>query len=175
MNQGLILVAFAMVMQQPAAKEFRSEVGGFRIKAVGEPKETTQKIEMADGIVEFKMHQWTGVKKENFGVSYHPVVRTEPPQPAKLLYESVASGSAENLKGRVEYRRSFEHQGIPASEVLIALPNNQSYEDAIYKVRLYWVGDRFFQVIYVGPRARLRSKEVIDFFDTFKVDEGLLK
>jgi hypothetical protein len=155
-----------------AWKEYHNEGGGYTIKILGEPKETTQNLDAANGQkVELKMIQAIGEKGENFGVSYSPVAKTDPPQVPKVLYEAAANGAADNLKGKIISRKAISYKGRPGSEVTISLPGDVPFPDGVFMVRMYWIGDRLYQVVYVGPKSRTTTREVREFFDSFELDE----
>ncbi len=156
-------------------KDFRSKDGGYKIKMLGDPKETTQKLPTDGGEIEMKMITMLGPKNENYVVSYSPVVQTDPPRTPQVLYEAAAESAAENLKGKILLRKPISYKGKPGSEALISLPATLPYEDGVFKVRMFIVKDRLYQVAYVGPKARLESKEIIEYFDSFELDDSLLK
>jgi hypothetical protein len=158
-----------------AWKDFRSEGGGYRIKALGTPTERAQIIEMPDGPVEVKMIRFLGPKGENYGVFTSPYAKTVPPQTPEVVFESLAKGAAENVKGKVASQKPIGYMGQPGSEALISLPGQLPFVDGVYKVRMYWVGDRLYQLIYIGPRERLTTKEVLEFFDSFRINAEVLE
>jgi hypothetical protein len=152
-------------------QDYRSESGKYRIKAIGDPKERVEMFGMPSGPAEVKLIRFLGPKGENYGVFSSTIAKTDPAQTPEVLFEAIVNGAAENLKARVESRKVIDYQGKPGLEALIALPGKLPFVDGVYKVRLYWIGDQLYQLIFVGPREKLDTKEVNEFFDSFQVDE----
>jgi hypothetical protein len=156
-------------------KMFHSESGHYRIKVIGEPPERSMSRETPAGAVDVKMIRFLGPKGENYGVFVNPIEKTDPPQAAEAIYETILNGAAEQLKGKIESKKPIDSQARPGLEAVIALPTRIPFADGVYKVRLFRIGDKVYQVIFVGPREKLDTKEIIDFFDSFRVDDDTFK
>ncbi len=150
--------------------EFRPKGGGFRVKMIGDPKEQLQKVATPDGIVELHLFYGISNKGETFGVSYHEVPKVDPAPTPEDLYGRGVAGAVENLKGKLLRQNAIEYRGRPATEAEVALPGKMAFPDPTYLVRMYWLKDRLYQVIYIGPKANLKAEEVVSFLDSFRLD-----
>jgi hypothetical protein len=55
----------------------------------------------------------------------------------------------------------------PGRDVLVELPEQKR----LYHVRAFLVGERVYQVVVLGPDEFVKSKEVEDYLNSFKVEE----
>lgn len=150
--------------------EFRPKGGGFRLKMIGNPKEQLQKIPSPAGVVDVHLFHGINLKGETFGFSYHDVPKAVPIPTPENFYTQALAGSVANLKGKLVRRKAIEYEGQPAIEAEVALPGKMAFPDPTYVVRMYWLKDRMYQLIYVGPKASVESKEVVDFLGSFQLD-----
>jgi len=84
---------------------------------------------------------------------------------AATVYRDAAKGAAEDAKGTVRGEENCKLGDVAGLEVVIDGPDRGYVE----RMRLYVVGDRLFQVTYVGPPDSEAGKAALDFLDSFRL------
>lgn len=85
----------------------------------------------------------------------------------KVSYRDAVRGAAENVNGTV--RRSREHRlgRVTGRDALIDVPS----QHVAAHLRVYFVGDWQFQVMFVGPKGRESGKRAMAFLDSFRLEQ----
>jgi hypothetical protein len=124
-------------------------------------------MEQQSGRGEIVSHLWIAVDGTTFYVvgftTWPGFARADKARQRKALAgnrDSTASGK----KGKVIFDKELmlgDHMG---REVQVETP-----EGAVYRVRMYLVGDRLYQVLVQGARAAALGKEADRYLDSFKL------
>jgi hypothetical protein len=156
-------------------KPFRSKGGGFTVQLLGDPKETSQMLETATGQVEMIQVNCSKASGECFIVAYSPVAKSDPPLTPQAFYKAAVDGAAANIKGTIVSQRSIQFDGRPGVEAEISLPGDKPFADGVCLLRLQRVGDRLYQLIYVGMRSEIKGKDVTNFHESFHLEGQKIK
>ena len=167
--QPLAPAVAAVCLLLPAAgaaqtewKERTWKAGDCSALLPGEPVEQTKDVGQGR-----KVYLWiVSQGKIAYVVSY-----ADMPELAKaggeLIEKALENGrkqAAVNLKGKVIYDKEHKLNGNPGREVHIETPAL-----GIYRMRMYVIGPRLYQVIVLGPREVALSKDSDRYLDSFKV------
>ncbi|HTP08881.1 MAG TPA: hypothetical protein VMP08_11565, partial [Anaerolineae bacterium] len=97
-----------------------------------------------------------------------------PGDPAKADPQAVLAGArdgaAKNINGTVVDEKPIELAGHPGSEITIEMPDSPSVPGgARYHARIYLVGKRLYQVIYVALKKDENAADYQKLFDSFQL------
>jgi hypothetical protein len=84
---------------------------------------------------------------------------------AATVYKDAAKEAAGNAKGTIRGEDNCKLGDVGGLEAVIDGPDRGYVE----RVRIYVVGDRLFQVTYVGPPDSEAGKPALDFLDSFRL------
>jgi hypothetical protein len=82
------------------------------------------------------------------------------------MYDNGVDGSVKAVKGTLRSNRPIDHDGVHAREIIVRVPEGPM----VMRQRLFIVGDRLYQNIYVGPPGTEDSGEVQDFLASFHIN-----
>lgn len=82
-------------------------------------------------------------------------------------YKNAVQGGVQGVKGELRSEKSITQQGITGKESLVYMPNGP----LMMRQRIFILGDRLYQNIYVGPPGSENDSEVNAFFASFKVSK----
>jgi hypothetical protein len=90
--------------------------------------------------------------------------------PEKVL-AGARDGAAGNVNGTVVDERPIELAGHPGLEIAVEIPAGAAVPGgAMYRGRLYLVGNRLYQVIYVALKSDENPAEYQRLFESFQLD-----
>jgi hypothetical protein len=154
--------------QEPAQfKEFTANDGGFTVLMPDTPKEDKTDLATADGtkVVQYQYLVDGGTKAHLVTYQDNPAAVEKADQVQKVL-EGGRDNAVTNLKGKLllskELKLADKHSGM---EFQIEVPSLKS----IYRSRIYLVGKRLYQIVVLGPKEFVDSKESDSFLDSFKL------
>jgi hypothetical protein len=84
---------------------------------------------------------------------------------AAAFFKDAAKEAAEAAKGTIRGEDNCKLGDVAGLEVVIDGPD-RAY---VQRMRLYVVGDRLFQVTYIGPPDSEAGKAALDFLDSFRL------
>jgi hypothetical protein len=84
---------------------------------------------------------------------------------AAAVYKGAAKEAADIAKGTIRGEDNCKLGSVGGLEVVIDGPDRGFVE----RIRLYLVGDRLFEVAYVGPPDSEAGKAALDFLDSFRL------
>jgi hypothetical protein len=84
---------------------------------------------------------------------------------AAAVYKNAAKEAAENANGTIRGQDNCKLGDVAGLEVVIDGPDRGFVE----RMRLFVVGNRLFQVTYLGPPDSEASKPALDFLDSFRL------
>jgi hypothetical protein len=152
----------AAVSAQPDWKEYTWKAGGCSVLLPGAPTEQTRQVGGGQTVHLLSAE----VGKVAYVLSY-----AETPKLAKATAEDIEKAFAHardqavtQFKGKVIGEAERKLNGHPGREILIEAPGL-----GVYRVRLYLVGPRLYQVIVLGPREVALGKESDRYLDSFRL------
>jgi hypothetical protein len=157
MRWPFVLLCFAVVANpigaddQPAWKEFASKEGRFKVLMPGTPKQDQAETE------------------SDFGKG---VLHMNTAQAGKTLYganycDSSRDGAVANLEGELAGEKDIKLGEYPGREIQIDVAGGKR----LFRVRVYLVDQRLYQVVVFGTKEAATSKEADKFLDSFKLAE----
>jgi hypothetical protein len=81
-------------------------------------------------------------------------------------YKSAVQGSVQGTKGELRSEKAITQAGTSGHEILVSIPG-----PFIMRQRIFIVGDRLYQNIYVGPPSDEDDAGVDAFFTSFRVEK----
>jgi hypothetical protein len=158
-------VGWLMLAGPAYADTFTSKEWGFSATFPGPANQTAQPVKTAVGDVTMVTVYYVN---EGDGVSYGVITSDYPKgtitrQPLEQVYKKNAVSAAESVKGTVRSITNFTVDGVVGRDVLIdSAPNGKAAHN-----RYFTVGDRLFQVIFIGPPGNENAKATLDFLNSF--------
>jgi hypothetical protein len=182
----LIVVATVLLACQPAApapsgsgtaasvdqwQTFSSKEGGFTLSLPGKPQEQRQPVGTAAGSVNAIMYI-AEVGGTAFGVGYGDYPGSAVNVDPQAVLKGARDGAAKNVNGTVVTEKPIELAGYPGLEIVVETPASAKVPGgAMYRARLYLVGNRLYQVIYVALKKDDHPDEYQKLFDSFQLDK----
>jgi hypothetical protein len=80
-------------------------------------------------------------------------------------YKNAVQGGVQGVKGELRNEKSITQSGISGKESMVFMPSGP----LIMRQRIFIIGDRLYQNIYVGPPGTENDTEVDAFFASFRV------
>lgn len=169
----LSVLCVALAIGATAAAEdkpmkFQSKEGKFAIQFPGKPTESKQKQKTVVGDVD--VYLFAIVQKDRaFLATYADYPRgTIAKQGLQDSLDKARDGNIKGVKGKlVSEKKITLKKKDDGREALIALPD----KNGAYRVRIYLVGDRLYQVLVAGPDDFAKGKDATAFLDSFEVKD----
>jgi hypothetical protein len=161
----LIGFVFAFVLSVGAAHAYilNSDEGRFSIElpAQADFKTFNEQSELGP----HTRYQWLVDQGEKaWLVTYNDYPQPRAGGDTEKAYDIGMNGSIQATKGTLKSQRSVENSGVRGREFYIELPGGQ-----IIRQRLFIVGKRLYQNIYVGPAGTENGLEVENFLPSFRI------
>jgi hypothetical protein len=87
--------------------------------------------------------------------------------PPKQVFDSSRDGAIANLAGKLASEKDIKLGGHPGREIRIEVANGKQ----LFRVRVYLVDQRLYQVVILGTKEQATSKEADKFLDSFRLAE----
>lgn len=84
---------------------------------------------------------------------------------AETMYDNGVKGSVEGVKGTLRNQAPVQHSGVRGRELFVFVPEGKM----VMRQRLFLVGNRLYQNVYVGPDGTERNGDVEVFFKSFQI------
>jgi len=162
----------ALVSGSPAEQwqSFSSVEGGFTLLLPDKPKEQRQPIGTAVGSTEAIMYI-AEVGSTAFGAGYGDFPESASQADPQAVLAGARDGAAKKINGTVVDEKPIELAGHPGLEIAVEIPAGAAVPGgAMYRGRLYLVGNRLYQVIYVALKTDDSPAEYQKLFDSFQLD-----
>lgn len=157
----------------PAVDEwqtFSSKEGNFTLLLPGQPKEQRQPVSTAGGQVDAIMYI-TEVGSTAFGAGYSDFPGNARQADPQAVLKGARDGAAKNVNGTVIEEKSIELAGYPGLEIAVEVPAGVAVPGgALYRARIYLIGNRLYQVIYVALKKDYHPDEYQKLFDSFQLN-----
>lgn len=169
------LLAFVFISQAEGEsstknwKKVAPERGDFQILMPGDPKYQTAEVPVPKiGRVRLNIYVYSS-KERAFVVMYNDY-------PAVLKFDPRAAlnggrdGAVKKMVGaKLVEDKEIDLDGVPGLEAKAELPPQGGKPTGIYHFRLYFIKNRLYQVVTVGPKINQNAPEVADFFRSFRL------
>jgi len=156
------------VPKKAPGKVFVSKEGGYSVTMPGKPRHQNQTIQTPIGALEMHTEVLEGPEIAYFVMYYdYPadlIAKADP----KATLENGQKGAITNAKGTLIEEEVIELDGHPGRAFLYAMPEGD-IPDGMGKSRHFLVKNRFYQVMAVGTRAKVRDKATDRFLESFKL------
>ncbi len=84
---------------------------------------------------------------------------------AETMYDNAAKGAVAGVSGKLRSQAPLQHSGVRGRELFVAVPDGKM----VMRQRLFVVGNRLYQNVYVGPDGTERNGEVEVFLNSFRI------
>ena len=163
-SQLIAIVLGWLMLAGPAyADAYTSKEWGFSATFPGPAKQTAQPVTTAVGNVTMVSVSY---RSDNTGymISIGDFPKgTVTSRPLAQVYENTANGEAKSVKGTIRKKANFTVDGVVGRDVLIDFASNSKAAHT----RIFIVGDRQFQVMFIGPSGSENGKIALDFLNSF--------
>jgi len=167
---AMLLFALASTLayagDEPEWKEFASKEGRFKVLMPGTPKQDQAETEsdFGKGILHMNVVQ---AGKTMYGANYCDFPAEIKKAPLKQLFDSSRDGAVANLEGKLANEKDIKLGVHPGREIQIDVANGKQ----LFRVRVYLVDQRLYQVVILGTKEHATSKAADKFLDSFKLAE----
>jgi hypothetical protein len=146
--------------------DFAPKGGRFTVQMPGQPKEQTNKVNTAIGPID--VHLFVSAPDPNtayiVGYSDYPEEMIKKSDSQKIL-DGARDGAVKNVNGKLDSEKKITIDGHPGRDFSIATEHFEGRD------RIYLVNNRLYQVMMVGSRDFVTSKDAEKFLDSFKLTE----
>ena len=172
MRSSVVMLLFALAStlayagDEPEWKEFASKEGRFKVLMPGIPKQNQVETEsdFGKGILHMNVVQ---AGKTMYGANYCDFPAAIKKVPLKQLFDSSRDGAVANLEGKLANEKDIKLGEHPGREIQIDVANGKQ----LFRVRVYLVDQRLYQVVILGTKEQATSKTADRFLDSFKLAE----
>lgn len=81
------------------------------------------------------------------------------------VYRDAVNGAASNVKGKVRSNVPYKLGAVTGRDALIDVPSQR----AAAHIRVFFAGDRQYQVMFLGPKGHESGKAAMGFLNSFKL------
>jgi hypothetical protein len=81
------------------------------------------------------------------------------------VYENASNGAVQNWGGKIQSSSAYKLGGVKGLEIVSDIPASNS----VGRVRYFIVGDRLYQVMYIGPAGTATNPEAVAFLNSFRL------
>lgn len=161
----LVGTAMSLAGDQPASKwkEFKSAEGRFKVLLPTDPKTFSQDSESEFGktVLHFHVCEVDGV---TYLTNYADAPEAAKKQKVDTLLDACRDGGVRNSGGKLVSEKKIKLGDHPGRELTIA-PDNEM----VFRSRVYLVNWRLYQLVVVGPKDKVGSKDVTAYFESFQL------
>lgn len=160
----ILMCAFGVSAAQ--AYTLRSDEGNFVAEFLAEPGYKKHEETAKDG-QKYSRYEWLLDQGEKAWIVTYNDYRagTISKQGLEKSYENAIAGSVQAVKGELKNVIPISNHGTSGREAFIFMP---SY-NLIMRQRIFFVGDRIYQILYVGPVGSEKDKVVDDYLASLAI------
>jgi hypothetical protein len=161
-----VLALVCAAVEAADAYTLRSDEGKFVAEFSAEPKYKDYEEKAHDG-QQYVRHEWMLDQGEKaWLVSYNDYRRgTISDAGLDKSFENAIRGTTQGVKGELRNTTKLDNAGIAGREALIF---STSYK-LMLRQRIFFVGDRIYQILYVGPPGTETDGAVDAFLSSLKI------
>jgi hypothetical protein len=158
--------AFLLIVSAAAAFTLESDEGRFTIELIEKPAFEKLHEKTAAGYF-VDRYQWLLDQGEvAWIVTYGDYPEADVKRlGAETMYDNGAKGSVDGVKGKLQKQGPIQHSGVRGRELFVAVPEG----NMVMRQRLFLVGTRLYQNVYVGPAGSEQNGDVDVFFNSFQI------
>jgi hypothetical protein len=82
---------------------------------------------------------------------------------------NASDGAVKNVNGTIRTSSSYRLGDVKGLEVVADIPASKSSNASVARLRFFVVGDRLYQVMYIGPTGKETSHEAVAFLNSFRL------
>jgi hypothetical protein len=160
------LIVRAQSTQPAAWTEYSSSAGRFTVLMPSKPEEKT--MEAPSDLVSGTMKMTTAVAITDttvYAANFCDYPAEISKLPAKQVLDSAQKSAVSNMRGRLLGDEEITLKGHPGRAIRIESNDSQM----LFRARIYLVGNRAYQIIAIGPKHVVVSRDAERFFDSFKL------
>jgi hypothetical protein len=159
----LICIVFAFVVVAGSANAYTVTSAEEHFTAVfpGEPKLTKSTDKTTSG-VPYNTSSWVLGNSDNTKAWFVEI--TDYSTPVKNDYAAVISGAVAGVKGgKLVSQKTIRHGGVEGREILVDIAGSNEGRE-----RIFWIGNRLFQILFVGKTGTSSAPDVDAFLNSFQ-------
>jgi hypothetical protein len=159
----LIFIVFAFVIVTGSANAYTltSTEGHFTAVFPGEPKLTESTAKTTSGLP-YSLSTWIFSSSDGSEGWFITMAIYKSTSVIKD-YNANVSGAVAAVKGKLVSQKTIRQSGVEGREILIDIPGSQEARE-----RLLWIGNRLYQIMYLGKAGTASTPDVDAFFNSFK-------
>ncbi|HEV8073606.1 MAG TPA: hypothetical protein VGP21_05680 [Opitutaceae bacterium] len=149
------------------------DAGRFVATFEGAVQRGSQPVDTAVGKITMNMAYYDG------GAVAHMIIYCDYPAgsvaqsggPEKVC-ANASDGAVKNVNGTIRTSSSYQLGDVKGLEVVADIPSKDPKVPAdasVARLRFFVVGDRLYQVMYIGPTGQETSPEAVAFLDSFRL------
>jgi hypothetical protein len=168
------LVANTETLALPGWHVFQSDEGEYTVQFPNKPVLTSHKAGgPAVGEIDARVATFHRGPNEDFVVIYNDYSENQlPTGDVEKLYDHARQGGvASSGGGRVASDKKVMLGELPGREIKIDLPSSKVAGGGVIHARYFLKDKRLYQVVYRGPKAKLKPDEIAAFLDSFRIIE----
>jgi Fas apoptotic inhibitory molecule (FAIM1) len=161
-----------LTLGQPNWQEYQSQAGRYSILMPGKPKEQTQSVDSAVGVLD--MHSASFEDRSGAYLAMYvdyPADQIRSGQATDIL-DGAAQGAVAKVKGKLARQQNFSLGAIPGREIEFDAPAQGTQPAMHVKVHYFLVNNRLYQVMVVAQQNQDLPADAQKFFDSFKLIEN---
>lgn len=161
-----VLAASARGDDSSQWKEFVAKEGQFKVSMPGAPKQNKLDTESDFGKGVLYMNVVVA-GKTMYAANYSDFPAEVKKATLKQVYDSSRDGAVTNMDGKLVSEKDVKLGEHPGREIRIDVAEGKR----LFRVRVYLVDQRLYQVVVFGTPEAATSKEADKFLDSFKLTE----
>jgi len=161
-----VMAASARGDDLPEWKEFVAKEGQFKVSMPGTPrqKKLDTESDFGKGVLYMNVVE---AGKTMYAANYCDFPAEVKKATLKQVYDSSRDGAVANMDGKLSSEKDFKLGKHPGREIRIDVAEGKR----LFRVRVYLVDQRLYQVVVFGTPEAATSKEADKFLDSFKLTE----
>jgi hypothetical protein len=142
------------------------DAGRFVVSLPKPVQHGTQSLDTAVGKIALKMTYYDGGATA-YMVFYcdYPAGHVARAGGPDKIYASASNGAVQNWGGKIQSSSACQLGDVKGLEIVTNIPASKS----IGRVRYFVVGDRLYQVMYVGPAGTETNPKAVKFLNSFRL------
>jgi hypothetical protein len=153
-------------------EKFSSSGGRYSVLMIGKPTEKTEKGNMTLlGPTESRYAMVKLGAHHTLSVMYQDFVSGEFGKgDLEQIYDNARAAALSNVKGKLLRSKKVTLGDLIGRELKIEMPRSKIPGGGIMHARYFFKGQRFYQVIFLAPKAEYNSDDADKFLDSFKIE-----
>jgi hypothetical protein len=148
-------------------EKFSSKTGQFSIIFPAHPKSSTKSFPTPAGT--FESHIYSVEQRNGIYAVEYADVPTLPNSDVQKLLDSVCDLMLRPLNGTEQSRTRIKQKGYPGREVSFTAMLPGTTGNSMGRIRLFFVGNRFYQITAAGREQLANSENADKFIKSFKI------